>query len=216
MAALEAHEGSALSAATGVETRALKISQLVAAVIALPRQADLRGQLDELATVLAGLSGVPGAMIVAFDEEGTPLTSGACRLSFSGERSQLEILFDLHQQLAPQMAESAWTAVTPSFVRAESGQAEGGFLWSLPVCSVSKTLGLVLVAISDCADSKLSLQAIAQCGDILAAAIQSSLRTEAWNRIEKLQQLAWKTFAQLDWDLWAWYSNSGVSSRPMP
>ena len=60
---------------------------------------------------------------------------------------------------------------------------------------------MVLVTVSEPAAAERSRQAIVESAEILAAAIHSAIRAEAWNRIETLQQLAWKTFAQPEWGL---------------
>jgi PAS domain S-box-containing protein len=183
-----------------VQERVLSISRSVAESIASIQPVDLRRQLEELAEVLTSLLGIPGAAIVAFDEEGNPLTSGAYGLSFNRESSQLDILFSLKQQLEFQSQPEASFVVDSAFVRRDEDPPGDGQVLAVPVRCANRTLGLVLVATTGSAPS-LVLDSIAHSGEILAAAIQSSLRAEAWNRIERLQQLAWTTFDQPKWDL---------------
>ena len=177
----------------------LNLSRSAAAVIASSR--NLRGQLESLAAVLSELPGIGGAIAVALDEEGNPLTAGTSRVNFSDDRSQLDILFDLHQQLAPQLHEDVWIKLATDYLMEEDGRPHSGSPLARPVCSASRVLGLVLVTISSPIDSERSLEAIARGAEILGAAIHSALRAEAWSRIETLQQLAWKTFDRPDWDL---------------
>lgn len=79
---------------------------------------------------------------------------------------------------------------------------------ALPVGDPLGSSGLILVAYDSSGSFEQSTRdALKECEPILAAAIQSSIRTEAWYRIEQLQELARWTFQDLNWDLKALTQN---------
>ena len=69
----------------------------------------------------------------------------------------------------------------------------GKLPWIGPLFDHTGIFGLLLVAASPAAAAAVQ-GALRDAQTILAAAIQSFLRAEAWNRIERLQSLARKTF----------------------
>lgn len=148
--------------------------------------------------LIAGLSGVQGALVVAFDEKGDPLTSGAHQLDFSYEGTQIETLFALCRELGSRLRCSEWMPVSLRFLRLPKSSSA----FALPVGDPPGSSGLVIVACDSPGPlARSTRDSLRECRTLLAAAIQSSIRTEAWYRIEQLQELARRTFQDLNWDL---------------
>jgi PAS domain S-box-containing protein len=174
---------------------ALQVAREAAGLIASPQHQRFSGQLTDLAACIARLPGAVGALVVAFDEAGDPLTSGAQGLELPPAASPLEALSALCQELGSRLARPDGFPVPPEVLPAP-GAAE---VWGLPL-GQPQTVGLLLVAASP-EEAGAVQNALREGQTILAAAVQSFLKTEAWNRIERLQNLARKTFGKQDWSL---------------
>lgn len=175
-----------------------ELARRVAEIVSAPRR--LRDQLREIARVIAHLSGFDRVLVVALDEEETPLTSGSQGLSLRQGGSELEGLFDLHQNLRPELGRSGWIEVDSAV-----GDAEGGSCLALPLRGFPQgpASGLVLVSAALLPEeSEAVLHSLEDSSAILAATIRSAIHAEAWNRVEDLQRLAQETFnEERDWDL---------------
>jgi PAS domain S-box-containing protein len=182
------------SASFGFEL-ARKVAEIVAS------SSRLRDQLHRIAQVIARLSGIDRVLVVALDEEETPLTSGSKGLSLRRGGSELEGLFKLHQVLRPELGRSGWIEIDSAIL----GDAEEARCLALPLRGVPEggASGLALVSAPRSRPmSEGVLQALEESSAILAAAIRSAIRAEAWNRVEDLQRLAQETFREeRDWDL---------------
>jgi PAS domain S-box-containing protein len=184
---------------------ALRLARSIAEFISASKHQHLPPQLEEVAQLIAEIDSVTGSIVVAFDEEGVPLTSGACRLNLSREGSQLESLFALHRILPANLESPDWFAVGPPILEPKNTPA-----MALPVGQPNELSGLILVTPSPAERlSPTTLEALKMCGMTIAAAIQSSIRSVAWHRIEQLQELARQTFQTADFDL-------GVLVRRLP
>jgi PAS domain S-box-containing protein len=198
--------GAGLPAGFGLE-----LAREVAAVLVSPRRAELRDQLRDLARVITKCAGIPRVMVVALDEDGLPLTSGSEGLAFGDVANELEGLFKLHESLRPEHVKAGWIEIEAPVFQGS------GPVRCLPVhgSRTGQASGLVLAGAP--AEEELPsalLQTLEESSVILAAAIESAIRAEAWNRIEALQRLAQDTFHTKDereWDLQtlagrlAWY-----------
>lgn len=185
----------------GTETavRTLELAQRIGEIIGSPSPSDLPIQLGQMAKLLASLPAIQGSIVIAFDDEGQPLTAGACRLSLPRrEGSELDLLFELRQQLDSTISSWEWVDVPSSLV--DSG-TESHTL-ALPVGNASSPAGMVLVSLTEPGEpAREALDILKGNASILAAAIRSSIRHEAWSRIEALQKLARRTFKTPEWSL---------------
>src|SRR5436309_4484360 len=127
-----------LPADGGGERWVLDLARAFLGSVTASNRKGLRGRLQAQAEVLARLPGVGGAMVVSFDDEGAPVTSGAHRLTLRDDAPELEILSSLQRALTPRLREGAWVEVDLSQVSRE----QDGTAWALPVPSAP---GLVLV-----------------------------------------------------------------------
>jgi PAS domain S-box-containing protein len=174
---------------------ALQLAREAASLIASPQHRDFSGLLADLATCIARLPGAEAALVIAFDEAGEPLTSGTHGLDLPPAASPLEALAKLCQDLGPRLARPEGFTVPPE-VLPIPGAAQ---VWGLPL-GQPQTAGLLFVATTP--ESATAVQSVLREGrTILAAAVQSFLKTEAWSRIERLQNLARKTFGKQNWSL---------------
>jgi PAS domain S-box-containing protein len=175
----------------------LKISRAIIESVTAAGPADLRGRLQILAGILAELPDLRGTAIVSFDDEGSILTSGACRFPLREGASELEILSDLQQCIAPRLQQQDWIPVEPSVICRETD----GKILALPVQEAIKTVGLVLVKVDAAInEAEGSLLVIAGAGPFLASALRSAIHHEAWTRIEQLQHLTRETLTRQPWD----------------
>ncbi|HSS48568.1 MAG TPA: PAS domain S-box protein, partial [Thermoanaerobaculia bacterium] len=177
-----------------LDSLALRVVHSLAETAFASRAGDLQSQLTHMAQRIAELPGMIGVMVVAFDEEGKPLTSGLHNLSLIHRGSLLEGLLDLRQRLSARMSEPSW------FGTLVCRSSRPGRTLALPIREAgSAATGLILAAVEPRASQ--TLQALAQETSILAAAIRCCIRNEAWNRNQKLLQLARETFEKQEPDL---------------
>ncbi len=179
------------------------LARKIAEIGASPSRTQLRDQLHRIAQVIARLSGIDRVLVVALDEEATPLTSGSEGLSLHRGGSELEELFNLHQILRPELGQPGWIPIDSAVI----GDAEDSRCLALPLRGVPDRgpSGLILVSATRSEPiSDVVLQALEASSAILAAGIRSAVRAEAWNRMEDLQRLAQETFREeSDWNLQA-------------
>lgn len=177
--------------------RCLDLARSIIENLAATETKSLRLRLGILAELLARLPGIRGTAIIPFDEEGVPLTSGTCSLFLREDVSELEVLRDLQKFIEQRHENGSWFGVDALRVcRDETGDAK-----ALPVRRGGQTVGLVLAVHAPGVEKTTdSLRSIAHAGPFLATALQTYLHQEAWNRIERLQELARKTLAREPWD----------------
>jgi PAS domain S-box-containing protein len=174
---------------------ALNLPRSVVESLAATETESLRQRLQILAKLLVQLPGIQGAAIIAFDEEGSPLTSGTCSLCLRDDSSELEILLELQKSIEHQLVDGVWLTVDSSSICRD----EMGSFQALLFRRGDRRVGLVLAAVS-AEGAEESLQKIAETGPFLASALRSCLQQEAWTRIEQLQELARTTLAREPWD----------------
>lgn len=164
---------------------------------------ELRDQLHRIADAVAASSGIERVLVVALDEEETPLTSGSVSLSLSSSGSELEGLFRLHEVVEPKLGGGGWIEIPRPVV----SETEEIHCLALPLrVPGAGAAGLVLVGLPWQGPSPETLRTLEDSSAILAAAIQSAIRAQAWSRIEALQRLAQETFSGTEertWDLQA-------------
>ncbi len=176
---------------TDAAALALRVAQGAAAVISAPGVAGIQETLLQLAALIADLPGIAGAMVVAFDEEALPLTSGAQGIRLRGTVTQLEALFALRESLAGRLRETAWTEVDGAVL-----DPPAAIVLGLPIIGHAQPCGLILVAGAEKQTTSLALDALAGAHEVLAAAILSAIRGEAWRRVDQLQALAQREFVR--------------------
>lgn len=184
---------------TEIALRTLELAQGIGEIIGSPLRSDLPRQLSQMAKLLASLPAIHGSIVIAFDEELQPLTAGACQLSIPRrEGSELDALFGLRQQLDSALVRSEWVDVPANLVDSVMEPR----VFALPVGNASGLAGMILVSLAESGEpAQTALHILKGNTSILAAAIRSSIRTEAWSRITALQKLARRTFKAPDWNL---------------
>ncbi len=172
---------------------ALQISKEVVAITASQKSSGLPEKLNLMARLVADHPGIEGALVVAFDEETSPLTCGSQNLALDEKDpdSQLAILLAMRASIPQGRLKPSWFAIERSFFQA-SGASE---ILAFPVQSQGVNWGLI-VALPGQEEPAASqaLFALQESGEILATAIQTAVQMDAWSRIEKLQEVARKEF----------------------
>lgn len=173
----------------------LAISREITETITSSGTLGLRERLMVLAKILTQLPGVRGAAIVAFDQEETPLTSGAFNLLLHEDLPELETLLRLRQLMAERLHGKHWFSIEPSFISRKEA-----ILWCRPLQNAERSIGLVLATFDSPGAVGGALALVGETAPFLAAAIFSFIHQQAWTRIEKLQELARETLSQKPWD----------------
>jgi PAS domain S-box-containing protein len=176
-----------------LDSLALRVVHLLTETAFAQNTGDLQSHLTRMAQRIAALPGMIGIMVVAFDEEGKPLTSGSHDLSLVHPGSLLEGLLELWQRLGAQMSEPSW------FGTLVCHSSRPGRTVALHIREAGRATGLILAAVETRASQ--TLQALARETHVLAAAIRCCIRNEAWNRNQELLQLARVTFEKQEPDL---------------
>lgn len=170
---------------------ALLLAKEVLGITTAQTSAGLPQKLNCLADHIAGLSGINGAVVIAFDEENIPLTCGSRNLALQGDDpdSQLANLVRIRDAISKKL-KPAWSRIDTSFFQV-SNLTE---VIALPVRCHGVVWGLIVAVPGQEDSTNETLAALQEAGEILATAIQTAIRMEAWSRIEKLQELARKEF----------------------
>src|ERR1700681_293002 len=159
---------------------ALQISRQAAGITASLEESGLPGKLKSLADQIANLRGIRGALVVAYDEEESPLTCGSQGLDLQGSDtdSQLEILVQMRKAIPPGRLKPSWFEIDRSFFKTLGARE----ILALPVQSNVIVWVLIIVQVEDEEPwASLALAALVEAGEILAAAIQNAVRIEAWS-----------------------------------
>ena len=126
---------------------ALRISRQAAAITASPEENGLPGSSNHWPTRSQVLQGIRGALVVAYDEEESPLTCGSQGLDLQGSDtdSQLEILVQMKKAIPPGRLKPSWFEIDRSFF-ITSGEKE---ILALPVQSNAIAWGLIVAQVGD-------------------------------------------------------------------
>ena len=188
-----------LPSALDQQAQCLVIARAITETISSSEARSLRECLQALAEILAGLPGIRGTAVVAFDESEVPLTSGAFRLDLREDPTELEALLRLQQVVEKRLHESRCFALGAQFISPSKETT-----WCLPLRNAAQSVGLALATLDPAIESvEGALAFLAEMGPFLAAAIWSSIHQQAWSRIEKLRQIARETLAQQPWEFQA-------------
>jgi PAS domain S-box-containing protein len=172
-----------------------KIAAALTQLALSPGEEGLAGFLQSCAAYFLTLPGIQGALLAALDDEGTPYAVGHHHL-LTGPDEPLVQTFSLIQEVIHKRSPGCWLDIPPTFCETEEGQRIlTYFLDTASGCS-----GFLAVKIGEDDPSRIgTVDALSENAPLMALALQSATRGQAWNRFEQLQQLAQETLARQPW-----------------
>ncbi len=173
-------------------TVALQIARETALLTLSAADHSLTENLSRLAQKIANLTGLMGALIIAYDDEGSPLTYGSYHLEVEGAKAKIQGISTLVKALPSyQDKNNSWHSIRSPLFPMDAGE-----LQLLPIQSSAASHSCGLLLASSAWPQPSSLAALMESANVLAGALQTLIVAEAWARAKRLQELAHNSLNQ--------------------